>query len=107
MNAIGIAIGILIGLVSGTVALVLLRTANTVSIKNVSALIAITTEILAIPTFWFGGPWVATGLLKLVEIEKIINPYIVTLATTFVIIVIYPIGSWIIQLAKELGQGAN
>lgn len=107
MNAIGIAIGILIGLVSGAVSLILLRTANTASIKNVSSLIAITTEILAIPTFWFGGPWVATGLLKLVEIEKIINPYIVTLATTFVIIVIYPIGRWIIQLAKELGQGAN
>jgi hypothetical protein len=107
LNAIGIAIGILIGLLSGAVALVLLRTANTASIKNVSSLIGITSEILAIPTFWFGGPWVATDLFELVEIEKIINPYIVTLATTFVKIVIYPIGTWIIQLAKELGQGAN
>ena len=107
MVAIGIAIGILIGLISGAVALVLLKTANTASIKSVSSLVAITTEILAIPTFWFGGPWVAAGLLKLVELDKIINSYIVTLATTFVLVVIYPIGRWIIQLARELGQGAN
>ncbi len=107
MIATGIAIGILIGIVSGAVALVLLKTANTASIKNVSSLVAVTTEILAIPTFWFGGPWIATDLLKLVELDKIINPYIVTLATTFVVIVIYPIGRWIIQLARELGQGAN
>lgn len=105
--AVGIAIGILIGVVSATVALVLLKTANTASIKSVSSLIAITTEILAIPTFWFGGPWVAAGLLELVPLDRIINSYIVTLATTFLIVVAYPIGKWIIQLSRELGQGAN
>jgi len=105
--AVGIAIGMLIGVLSGTVALVLLKTANTASIKSVSSLVAITTEILAIPTFWFGGPWVATGLLNLVALEQIINSYILTLATTFLIVVVYPIGRWIIQLARDLGQGAN
>lgn len=107
MFATGIAIGILIGIISGTVALVLLKTANTASIKSATSLIAITTELLAIPTFWFGGPWVASDFLNLVELDKIINSYIVSLATTFIVVVIYPIGRWIIQLAKELGQGAN
>ncbi len=107
MVAVGIAIGILVGVISSTVALVLLKTANTASIKNASSLVAITTEILAIPTFWFGGPWVASTLLEFVEIDKIINSYIVTLATTFVIMIIYPIGRWIIQLASELGQGEH
>jgi hypothetical protein len=101
---VGIAIGILIGIISGTVALVLLRTANTASIRNVTSLVAITTELLAIPTFWFGGPWVATGWLKLVRLEQIINSYILALSMTFVIVVAYPICRWILQLGRELGQ---
>jgi hypothetical protein len=104
--AIGIAIGILIGVISGTVALVLLKTANAASIKSAASLVAITTELLAIPTFWFGGPWLAV-LLKLVALDKIINSYIVTLATTFLIVVAYPTSRWIFQLARELGQEGN
>jgi len=107
MVAVGIAIGILIGVTSGTVALVLLKTANSASIKNISSVVSVTAEILAIPTFWFGGPWIATDILKLVELSQIINSYIIALATTFLIVVGYPISRWIIQLAKELGEGAT
>ena len=107
MEAVGIAIGILIGVTSGTVALVLLKSANSASINNVSSLVAITTEILAIPTFWFAGPLFATDILKLVALDQIINSYIIALATTFLIVVVYPISKWIVQLARELGEGAN
>lgn len=108
MQAItGIALGILIGIISGMVALVLLKTANSASIKNISSIVAITTEILAIPTFWFGGPWIATSLLNFIKLDQIINSYIVSLATTFMIVVVYPVSRWIIQLGRELGQGAN
>ena len=103
-GVVGIALGMLIGVISGTVALVLLKTANTASINNVRSLLAITTEILAIPASWVGG---GTGLLKLVKFEGIMNFYVVALATTFLIVVVYPIAKWIIQLAKELGEGTK
>ena len=100
----GIGIGILIGIISGTVALLLLKTANTASVRNPTSVVAITTEILAIPSFWFGGPWVTSSFLNLVALQEMINPYIVTLASSFSIIMVYPIIKWVLSLANELGQ---
>ncbi len=100
----GIALGLLIGVVSGTVALVLLKTANTASVKDVSSIVALTSEILAIPTFWFGGPWVSASLLKLVPLAGMINPYIISLAICFPVIVSYPVFRWIVRLGAELGR---
>lgn len=100
----GIAIGILIGVTSGVVALVLLKTANTASVRDVSSIVALTSEILAIPTFWFGGPFVSTTLFKLVPLAGMINPYIVSVAISFTLLVAYPIFRWVIQLGTELGR---
>ena len=100
----GVGIGVLIGLITGTVALVLLRTVNAASIKNTSSVVAVTTEILAIPTFWFGGPWVTSSILELVELQSIVNPYLVALTLTFTAMIVYPIVKWIIRLAEELGR---
>jgi hypothetical protein len=100
----GVALGILIGVTSGVVALVLLRTANTASVKDVSSIVALTSQMLAIPTFWFGGPWVSTELFHLVSLDAIINPYIVSLAITFTFLVAYPIFRWVVQLGEELGR---
>ena len=102
----GIAIGLLIGIITGMVALVLLRTARTAAIKDTNNRITLVTQILAISTFWFGGPWVATSLLKLLDLSEIITPYIVTVAFVFMIIIAYPLCRWILQLGKELG-GSN
>lgn len=100
----GVALGLLIGITSGVVALVLLKTANTASVKEVSSIVALTSEILAIPTFWFGGPWVSTKLFGLVPLAGLINPYIVSLAISFSLLVAYPIFRWVTQLGAELGQ---
>ena len=100
----GVALGILIGVTSGVVALVLLKTANTASVKDVSSIVALTSEILAIPTFWFGGPWVSTKLFGLVPLAGMINPYIVSLAIAFTLLVAYPIFRWVTQLGAELGR---
>jgi hypothetical protein len=100
----GVALGVLIGITSGVVALVLLKTANTASVKDVSSIVALTTEILAIPTFWFGGPWVSTKLLGLVSLAGIINPFIVSLAISFTLLVAYPIFRWVAHLGAELGR---
>lgn len=99
----GVALGVLIGIVTGIVFLLLLRTANRLSGKPVPTIMTLTTELLAIPTFWFAGPWVTSGLLELVPLGDLINPYIVSLAATFVVILIYPAFRWIVQLAEELG----
>jgi hypothetical protein len=100
----GVALGILIGVTSGVVALVLLKTANTASVKDVSSIVALTSEILAIPTFWFGGPFVSTKLFGMLSLDAIINPYIVSLAISFVLLVVYPIFRWVAQLGAELGR---
>jgi hypothetical protein len=98
---LGIAIGFLIGMITGTIFLVLLRTAHGAKITNISSVVAIVSELFAIPTFWFGGPWVATYLLKLVDLAEIINSYIVTLAIVFGCMIVVPIFKWISQSLTE------
>lgn len=103
----GVALGLLIGITSGVVALVLLRTATNASAKEVSSIVAVTSEILAIPTFWFGGPWVSTKLFGLLSLAGIINPYIVSLALSFAVLVGYPIFRWVARLGAELGRAGD
>jgi hypothetical protein len=102
--AIGIALGLLISLISGAVALVLLKTANKASLKDVSSLVALTSEILAIPTFWFSGAWLTGRLLKDIAPDKIMAPYSISLAVSFTLIVGYPIFRWIVSLGEQLGR---
>lgn len=101
---IGIPLGILIGTISGAVALVLIRTANSIRASNLKPIVAVTAEILAIPTFWFGGSWVTTKFISVSSIPDILNAYIVTLAITFSIFIFYPITRWIIKIGHELGR---
>jgi hypothetical protein len=103
----GVALGILIGVTSGIVALVLLKTANKASVKDVSSIVALTSEILAIPTFWFGGPWVSASLFGLVPLAGMINPYIVSVLFSFTLLVAYPIFRWVVQLGAELGRTSD
>jgi hypothetical protein len=98
----GLTIGLLIGVITGTVFLLLLKTANQASERGVS-IATLTSEILAIPTFWFGGPWLTTRMLKLVPIKELINPYLISLAAVFSLICLYPAARWIIQLGEQFG----
>jgi hypothetical protein len=93
--AIGIALGLLVGLLSGAALLVLLRNANGAKIEKPASILAILVQMLAIPALWFGGPWLATGLVRLVPLGEMINPYLVTLATAFAAIVILPLAALI------------
>ncbi|WP_207147742.1 hypothetical protein, partial [Listeria monocytogenes] len=58
----------------------------------------------AIPTCWFGGPWLTTSLLKLVALPDMINAYIISLAATFGVFVAFPLFRWIGQTATALGK---
>lgn len=104
MIGIGIALGLLISVISGAVALVLLKTADKASLKDASSLVALTSEILAIPTFWFSGAWLTGRLLKHVDPDRILAPYSISLAVSFTLIVGYPILRWIVSLGEQLGR---
>jgi hypothetical protein len=98
----GVAIGLLIGVVTGTVFLLLLKTANEAAEKGVS-IVKLTSEILAIPTFWFGGPWLTTHMLSNVNWDNLLNPYLLSLVTVFSLISLYPAARWIIHLGEQFG----
>jgi hypothetical protein len=100
----GLALGLLIGIISGTVFLLLLKTAVSASDKSTSSIVTLTTELLAIPTFWFGGPWLASELLRLVPKQELLNPYVGSLAVTFCAFSIYPATRWILKLGEDFGK---
>ena len=102
---IGLALGFLIGIISGTVFLLLLKTAVGASGKGTSSIVTLTAELLAIPTFWFGGPWLTSLLLQLVSLQDLINSYVGSLAVTFSVISLYPATRWILQLGEDFGKG--
>jgi hypothetical protein len=101
---IGLALGLLIGIISGTVFLLLLKTAVSASNNAASSIMTLTAELLAMPTFWFGGPWLTTKLLELVPLPDLINPYVGSLAITFSVISLYPATRWILQLGEDFGK---
>lgn len=98
---VGIVLGVLIGILSGAV-FTLLLWAAVASDNFWSRGLAIVGEILALPIFWFGGPWVTTQLLKDVKWEVSIHPYMTCLGITFVIIVGYPLARLIIRVGRDL-----
>lgn len=101
--AIGIPVGILIGIVTGTVFLLLLRTAFTGSptLQDLGTIIA---ELLALPTFWFGGPWVTTQVLNLVDWTAIVTSYIISLLITFVLICLIPLLRLVWRVGNIIGD---
>lgn len=103
-HMIGMPIGFLIGILTGTIFLVLLKTVHGARIANTASVVALVSEISAIPTCWFGGPWLTTSLLKLVALPDMINAYIISLAATFGVFVAFPLFRWIGQTATALGK---
>jgi hypothetical protein len=101
---IGTFVGIVIGVISGVVALVLLRTMNRMSTKDVAALVAVVAEFLAIPTFMFMGQYLASHLIKWIEPEVFSLPYLVTVSVVFAIIVGPAVFKWVHRISFELGQ---
>jgi len=103
----GLILGILIGTITGTVFLLILKTAIGVSEKGGSSILTLTAELLAIPTFWFGGPWVTGKLLERAISRELLDPYVTTLAITFLVMSSYPAGRWIIHMGKTIGKGGE
>jgi hypothetical protein len=104
--ALGLCLGVLIGIITGYVLILLLRVAMTGK-PGLKSNVSIVGELLAIPTFWFGGPWI-TNLLKLTPISDIIlGSYIVALAVVFSGIATYPLLRMIIVLGSQIDQSRH
>jgi hypothetical protein len=74
MIVLGAAIGVLIGIITGLVALLLLKTAFAGSERDLSSILAVTSESLAIPAFWFAGPWLTGRVLSDLDWSNLLNP---------------------------------
>ncbi len=104
MPEIGVPLGFLIGFITAYVFLLLIRTAFILKEKPIKNLLALIAEILAMPTFWFGGPWITTKFLKATEPDQILPTYILSLAIVFGIAITYPLIRLIIRIGNEFGR---
>jgi len=100
---IGIPIGILIGLISGVIFIFLVRTAWT-SRNDPKAVAKVFLELLAIPTFWFGGSWAASAFLRELDVTAMLPYYATSLAVMFGLIALPVLWKLILQIAREVGQ---
>jgi hypothetical protein len=95
---VGIALGVLIGVLTGAVAIALFQAAWNESDRT--GILKVTGEILAIPTFWFGGPWLTTTMFASVGLDEIRSPYLISLAIVFA-----PIAGFIVVMkAWKVGR---
>lgn len=102
MGFIGFPLGILIGVISGFALLLLLKSAMRTSAGDVKGLLLILAELLAIPTFWFGGPWLTTTLMADIDRNALLGPYLVGLAVAFVLIAALPLARLIIRIGNDI-----
>jgi hypothetical protein len=99
---LGIPLGILIGVITGIAAVFVIRAAWG-SPKNAKPILKLLAQLLAIPTFWFGGPWLTTTMLAQIELGKILPSYLVALACTFVGITLLPLFKIVVEVGNEIG----
>ena len=97
----GAPLGVLIGIVTGLVFALFLGAAS--KADSVGAVLKVSPQLLAIPTFWFGGPWVATSIFKVAQLDQLLNAYVVFLAITFTVSVGWPAIRLIILIGNRLG----
>lgn len=98
--AIGLPLGFLIGMITGAIFTFMLK-----SLYNTSTWVdglKVIGEMLAIPTFWFGGPWVAAQALRGIEWQEVLPWYVLTLAVVFVILIAIPTIRFVARMAEKL-----
>lgn len=109
MDFVGISLGVLIGIVTGVVMILLINAATQTKIKT-KDIITLIGEFLSIPTFWFGGPWLTTSMLKIVNLNDILQSYMLSLVLTFVLVILNSLIRFIIRKGneiKDMGEISN
>jgi hypothetical protein len=98
-------LGVLIGIVTGIVFALFLGAAYKSS--SIGAVLKVTPQLLAIPTFWFGGPWVTAELLNAARLDELVDSYVVFLAITFTAFVLGPAIRLIILISKRIREAPD
>ena len=104
MIIVAVPLGILIGSVSGAVAILFLRTMVRNKPKSSKTVVALGTELLSLPSFWFGGSWITSKILENLDMDKILPVYILSLCVTFLIIFVYPAFWLVVRVAQDIRQ---
>lgn len=91
------------GVVSGVAFLLLVKAARSGD-PSARTTTQFTGNLLAIPTFWFGGPWATTVMLEDVDFDTILSDYTVTLAIAFCVVIAWPVGRWVYRAGLEFGR---
>jgi nitrate reductase gamma subunit len=99
----GVALGLLIGLLSGFVLMLLVRTAMRQDAKDLKAIVAVITELMSIPAFWFGGPWLTETFLSAMPPETL-SAYVSSLAITFLVVASWPLGRLVHKVGVDVGM---
>ncbi len=100
---VGIPLGILIGVVSGGCAVLLIRAGW--GHPDVKATLQVVAQLLAIPTFWFGGPWLTTTMLASVEPAEIRSSYFLALTVVFVPLAAMPLVALSWDTGRKIAAG--
>jgi hypothetical protein len=97
---IGLGVGLLIGLITGANFLFMLRTLA--SVASWADGLKVAAEIAAIPTFWFGGPWVTNKIIPAETWTAMAAWYVGALAVVFGLIISVPLIRFIARVARAI-----
>jgi len=64
-------------------------------------------ELLAIPGFWFGGPFFTTQILKAMPLNDVLFPYMITLAIVVALAIYRPIVSLTVSVGNDIARGVG
>ncbi len=104
MSMIGYPLGILIGVITGYVFMLFFQTVIASSKVKFSTIMKVSTQLLAMPTFWFGGPWITTKFLQSVNFAESLPGYLVSLTLTFLLLVSWPLSRFVISVGNQVGK---
>jgi DMSO reductase anchor subunit len=98
----GAFLGVLIGIITGIVFALFLGVAY--KADSVGAVLKVTPQLLSIPTFWFGGPWVTSKLLSETQLDQLVNSYVAFLAITFTAYVSIPALKLVVLVTRRMKE---
>ena len=111
MLLVGVPLGVLIALITGLITLLVIRQINEV-LKVIRATNQIPAKkiqiimglLFSIPMCWVGGHWASVAMLESIDFSEMLPSYFTSLASAYMLIIIYPLVSLIIRVANDIGK---
>ena len=103
--ALAFGVGLLIGTVTGAIfVLLLLEVATAAKRSRAQHIGRAVSEILALPGFWFGGPWLSSRLLSHGGLGAALSYYTLTLACGFLVVSVLPLYRLVARTARAIEE---